>query len=43
MASFMLHIYSEIVERAIVVEREMEEAKRLRNKNFNFGGLERQE
>ena len=40
---FMLHTYSEVVVRALIVEREMEEAQRLRNKNFKFGGLERKE
>ena len=42
-APFMLHTYSKVVVRALIVEREMEEAQRLRNKNFKFGGLERRE
>ena len=39
----MLHTYSEVMVMALIVEREMEEAQRLRNKNFKFGGLERKE
>ena len=34
----MLHTYSEVVARALVIEREMEEAQRLRSKNSRFGG-----
>ena len=37
-APFMLHTYSEVVARALVREREMEEAQRLRSKNSRFGG-----
>ncbi|KAL6329580.1 hypothetical protein AAG906_022284 [Vitis piasezkii] len=36
-APFMLHTYSEVVERALVIEREMEEAQRLRSRNSRFG------
>ena len=39
MASFMLYTYSEVVEMAPIMEREIEEARRLRNKNFKFNGL----
>ena len=37
-APFMLRTYSEVVARALVIEREMEEAQRLRSKNSRFGG-----
>ena len=42
-APFMLHTYSEVVARALVIEREMEEAQRLRSKNSRFGGSEKRE
>ena len=42
-APFMLHTYSEVVERALVIEREMEEAQRLRSRNSSFGGSEKWE
>ena len=42
-APFMLRTYSEVVARALVIEREMEEAQRLRSKNSRFGGLEKRE
>ena len=34
----MLHTYSEVVARALVIAREMQEAQRLRSKNSGFGG-----
>ncbi|KAL6327710.1 hypothetical protein AAG906_022900 [Vitis piasezkii] len=37
-APFMLHTYSEVVARALVIEREMGEAQRLRSRNSRFGG-----
>ena len=40
---FILHTYSEVVARAVIVEREMEEAQRLRIRNFRFGGSEKGE
>ena len=42
-APFMLRTYSEVVARALVIEREMEEAQRLRSKNSRFGGSEKRE
>ncbi|KAL6326225.1 hypothetical protein AAG906_001620 [Vitis piasezkii] len=39
----MLRTYSEVVARALVIEREMEEAQRLRSKNSRFGGSEKRE
>ena len=42
-APFMIHTYSEVVARALILEREMEETQRLRNKNFKLGCLERRE
>ena len=42
-APFMLRTYSEVVARALVIEREMEEAQRLRSRNSRFGGLEKRE
>ncbi|KAJ9705739.1 hypothetical protein PVL29_003705 [Vitis rotundifolia] len=42
-APFMLRTYSEVVARALVIEREMEEAQRLRSKNSKFGGSEKWE
>ena len=41
-APFMLRTYSEVVARALVREREMEEAG-LRSKNFRFGGSKKRE
>ena len=38
MVPFMLHTYSEVVARALIVEREMEKAQRLRNRHSRFGG-----
>ena len=43
MAPFMLNTYSEVVARALIVEREMEEAQRLRNKNPRCGDSEKGE
>ena len=43
MAPFMLHTYSEVMARALIVEREMEEAQRLRNRNSRFGVSEKGE
>ena len=43
MAPFMLHTYSEVVARALIVEREMKEAQRMRNRNPRFGGSEKGE
>ena len=40
---FMLHTYSEVVTRALIIEREMEEDQRLRSKNSRFNGSEKQE
>ena len=37
----MIHTYSEVVSRALIVEREIEEAQRLRNRYFKFGGSEK--
>ena len=34
----MLHTYSEVVARALIIEREMEEDQRLRSKNSRFDG-----
>ena len=34
----MLHTYSEVVARALIIEREMEEAQRLISKNSRFDG-----
>ena len=42
-APFMLRTYSEVVARALVREREMEEAQRLRSKNSRFGGSKKWE
>ena len=42
-APFMLHTYNEVVARALVIEREMEEAQRLRSRNSRFGGSEKWE
>ncbi|RVW62208.1 hypothetical protein CK203_066444 [Vitis vinifera] len=42
-APFMLHTYSEVVARALIIEREMEEAQRLRSKNSRFDGSEKWE
>ena len=42
-ALFMLRTYSEVVARALVIEREMEEAQRLRSKNSRFGGSKKRE
>ncbi|KAJ9675408.1 hypothetical protein PVL29_024364 [Vitis rotundifolia] len=42
-APFMLRTYSEVVARALVIEREMEEAQRLRSKNSRFGGSKKRE
>ena len=42
-ALFMLRTYSEVVARALVIEREMEEAQRLRSRNSRFGGSEKWE
>ncbi|KAL6336130.1 hypothetical protein AAG906_010415 [Vitis piasezkii] len=39
----MLHTYSEVVARALVIEREMEEAQRLRSRNSRFGDSEKRE
>ena len=39
----MLHTYSEVMARALIVEREMEEAQRLRSRNSRFGGSEKGE
>ncbi|RVW12300.1 Transposon Ty3-G Gag-Pol polyprotein [Vitis vinifera] len=39
-APFMLRTYSEVVARALVIEREMEEAQRLRSKNSSIVGLQ---
>ena len=39
----MLHSYSEVVARALIIEREMEEAQRLRSRNSRFGGSEKWE
>ena len=40
---FMLHSYSEVVARALIIEREMEEAQRLRSKNSRFDGSKKLE
>ncbi|KAL6312877.1 hypothetical protein AAG906_022638 [Vitis piasezkii] len=42
-APFMLHTYNEVVARALVIDREMEEAQRLRSRNSRFGGSEKWE
>ncbi|RVW12417.1 hypothetical protein CK203_107256 [Vitis vinifera] len=42
-APFMLCTYSEVVARALVREREMEQAQRLRSKNSRFGGSKKWE
>ena len=42
-APFMFRTYSEVVARALVREREMEEAQRLRSKNSRFGGSKKWE
>ena len=42
-APFMLRTYSEVVARALVIEREMEETQRLRSRNSRFGGSEKRE
>ena len=39
----MLHAYSEVVARAFVIEREIEEAQRLRSRNSRFGDSEKRE
>ena len=39
----MLRTYSEVVARALVIERKMDEAQRLRSKNSRFGGSEKWE
>ncbi|RVW90373.1 hypothetical protein CK203_045779 [Vitis vinifera] len=42
-APFMLHTYSEVVARAFVIEKEIEEAQRLRSRNSRFGDSEKRE
>ena len=37
MAPFMLYTYSEVVARALIVEREMEETQKFRNRNPKAG------
>ena len=39
----MLRTYSEVVARAPFIEREMDEAQRLRRRNSRFGGSEKWE
>ena len=39
----MLHTYSEVVARALIVEREMEEAQKFRNRNSKAGTSEKGE
>ena len=43
MAPFMLRTYREVVARAPFIEREMDEAQRLRRRNSRFGGSEKWE
>ena len=42
-APFMLHTYSKVVARALVIEREIEETQRLRSRNSRFGGSQKRE
>ena len=42
-APYMLHTYSEVVARALIVEREVEEAQILKNRNPRFGGSKKGE
>ena len=38
---FILHTYSEVVARVVIIERDMNEAQRLRIKNVKFSGYEK--
>ena len=42
-ALFMLRTYSEVVARALVIEREMEKAQKVRSRNSRFGGSQKWE
>ena len=42
-ALFMLRTYSEVVARALVIEREMEEAQKVRSRNSRFRGSQKWE
>ena len=41
-APFMLHTYSEVVARALIMEREIEEVQRVRDRNFRSIGVKKE-
>ena len=41
-APFMLHTYSEVVTKALIMEREIEEVQRVRDRNFRSVGVKKE-